>query len=528
MSKQVKEDRLNAFFASLTADLTVAGNVSQHSRHRLLTRMRKRALFVNPTLGPDAAYKFLMTNFAMKNYRHRLANDVVIEASRFITRALENYTTSVHEYNIQVPLDYTVLMSLWRFGPKSSYGCDGTHPAEKIDEPMSCTSLNEPYVKRLRASNIYFRANDCAQKNDDIRIVLGSKLSLVPKNEDTMRTIAIEPSGSMCLQLAAGTYLENTLRQIGLDIKKQEPKNKALACRGSIDDSLATIDLSSASDRISCDLVRALFPKEWYDVFMTFRSPAIRVNGEWVELNMMSTMGNGFTFPMMTLIIASLIYAMRRLSGGPNLFIDWSSTAVYGDDIIVYSHEYDDLVGILQDAGFIVNLDKSYSKGPFRESCGGDYMRGEDVTPFYAQSLATDSEIYTVINQLTLWASSRDFFPIRTLRLLYSYLRKGPYFVPMWSQPDSGIRSLRVRSRYKYLSPVNIANAYNGRYAMMLACGGYISDYGSGPFYMPSLEKTRYCTREARLPKGYLDGAEATSVVSEIRQLNINLMLVLV
>lgn len=521
------EVRLDTFFDTLTADLNASPYVHYRSKERLLARMRKRARFVNKDLEPEAVYQFLRVNSLKSGFRHSLTNDVLIEARWFITRALENYTTSITGFSIQQTLYLPQVLASWRFGPRTSFGNVGKHPAEKIEEPMGCTDLCEPYVKRLRASNTYFSAEDRLSKDGGRRIVLGSKLSTVPKNEDTMRTIAIEPSGNMCMQLAAGTYLEGTLRHIGLDIKKQQPLNKALARLGSFDGSLATLDLSSASDHISPDLVRALFPREWYDLLMEIRSPTIRVNGEFIEQNMMSTMGNGFTFPLMTLIIVSLIYANKRIShSGPSLFINWSDTAVYGDDIIIPVKEYLSVVDVLQRAGFVVNKDKSYGSGPFRESCGGDYWDGVDITPFYVQSLATDSEIYVAINQLTLWSSSRDFIPTTSLRYLVSLLRKGPYFVPFWLSPTAGVHTTEVSRRYKYLKPIGTPRTYTGRYGMMLACGGYLEDNGLGPFYLPvSDRKPRYSTKGARLPRGYLDGSDIVKTASAAMKSNINLML---
>lgn len=524
---KVNEDKLNSFFDFLTADLQSSHTVEKRSRDRLLVRMRKRARFVNKGLEPEAVYKFLMTNFVKRDFRHSLTNDVRIEASWFITRMLENYTTKIAEFNIQQTLYLPRVFDNWRFGPRTSFGCVGKHPAEKIEEPMGCTDLSEPYVKRLRASNTYFSAKDRLSKDGGLRLVLGSKLSTVPKNEDTMRTIAIEPSGSMCMQLAAGKYLEEALSNVGLNIKTQQPLNKAYARLGSFDRSLATLDLSSASDHISPDLVRALFPKPWYELLMQLRSQAIRANGEFVGLNMMSTMGNGFTFPLMTIIIVSLVYANRRIShSGPSLFVDWKDTAVYGDDIIVPTKEFPSVVNVLERAGFVVNIDKSFSTGSFRESCGGDYDGGVDITPFYIESLSTDAEVYVAINKMTMWGSSRGFIPTTSLRYLFSLLRKGPFFVPFWYPPTSGVHTSKVRSRFKYLSPVSDKKPYSGSYMMMLAVGGYIEDDGSGPFYLPVSErKPWYCTREARLPKGFLDGSDATKVVSVVKASNIDLML---
>ena len=290
-----------------------------------------------------------------------------------------------------------------------------------------------------------------------------------------MRVIAIEPSANMCLQLGVAGFLEGVLRSIGLDIRTQQPKNRELARKGSIDGSLMTIDLKNASDSFKPELVQQLVPKQFFDCLMAIRSPYTQIEGEWVELNMISTMGNGYTFPLMTLILCSLIYAYRRLyCNGPNLFIDWSVTAVFGDDIIIKTDEIF-FLPVLESCGLIVNFDKSFSDGSFRESCGGDYDSGVDITPFYPKSLTTDSEVYVVINQVLEW-SCRHHLLYNSFSLLLTYLHKEPFFVPEWSNPDQGIRTLWVKRRYKYLQPVVVKKEIlsNHPFFMMLAVGGYI------------------------------------------------------
>jgi len=510
MSKQVNETRLNCVFSSLSEELTSSLGVFPDARDRLVHRMRKRAGFVNHDLEDKAIDGFLQVNKTLEGYDHSLDLDLVANARHFITVMLERYTTNCSDINIQNPLDEILLFDRWRYGPGSSNGVTGTHAAEKIEQRMTCTSLCEPYVRRLRRNNPYFIALDSKWK-DGVTVIYGSKLTTVPKNEDTVRTIAIEPSGNMCMQLAAGNYLEGVLSMIGLDITRQQPKNKLLAQRGSIDGSLCTIDLKSASDMISISLVRALLPKAWFNLLMKIRSPIMLVRGELVELNMISTMGNGFTFPLMTLLLSSLIYAMRCKRGGPNLYIDWSSTAVFGDDIIVPTKEYTDLVAILTSAGLVVNHDKSYHEGPFRESCGGDYMNGVDITPFYVKNLRNDPEIYVVINQLLEWSAKHGLWPLRTYQLLIKMLHSGPFFVPEWYQPYQGIRTSQVARKFKHYSLVAKRVPYKGDFVMPLACGGYITGSDLGPFYTPRLKKQRYVAKNSRLPKGYLDGADPVS-----------------
>ncbi len=539
------ERRLTALFNTMLEELLDAGPQS-FAVLRQVQRARKRARFLREDLRGKAISDFLLTNEKVRISQEEtppsqcLDPRIVANARYFITNALERYTSSWDELAIQQPLEMSYLWSNWRFGPGASNGIKGTHAADKIYQDMTCTALCEPLVLKLRRYNPYFVARDGQQGVSGVKQIEGSRLTTVPKNEDTERTIAIEPSGNMCLQLAAGMYLEGALKHIGLDIRNQQPKNKAMAKRGSESGDVATLDLKSASDMISIDLVRALMPDVWFDLLMKLRSPTITIpcDGKTrdadiqVELHMISTMGNGFTFPLMTLLLVALIYGYRCTRGGPSLWLDWSNTCVFGDDIIVPTHEYAGIVDTLTKAGLVVNLDKSYSEGPFRESCGGDYLNGVDVTPFYVKSLAAEPDVYVVINQVAAW-SAREKFPMHnTLQLLGGYLDGKAHLVPEWLNPDQGILTAGCPRRYTYLSlqPAKMEIPKGAQFfAMPLACGGYFCpsqggtgredwnkphdsitvpvSVGDGLFYVPrSIKPPKVQVRRSRLPQGYLDG----------------------
>jgi len=457
----VTEKVLNEFFEVLQAELAdypVLSKAHRFAKERLAARARKRARFHVPALKDKAINDFKAINQLVRDCKVSLPSSVESNARHFLTVMLERFTSTFDDTAIQSPLELAFLFDNWRFGPGASNGVTGTHTVDKLNQKMTCNTQSEHLVARLRRSNTYLHRYDCDNGLSGICLIRGSRLATVPKNEETERTIAIEPSGQMALQLAAGLYLEGTLRYIGLDIRSQQPKNKAYACRGSIDGSLATIDMKSASDMISIDLVRRLLPPKWFELLTTLRSREIELpGGEWVEMHMISTMGNGFTFPLMTLIIVALIYAYRCENGGPSLYIDWSDTCVFGDDVIVPTHEYKGICEVLTQAGFIINLDKSFSDGPFRESCGGDYYEGVDVTPFYVKTLCNNPAVYTAINQVIAWCRKTKIFLHQTIIFLKGCIRGKAFFVPEWSNPDQGILTTRVPRRYKYLLPAPYA-----------------------------------------------------------------------
>lgn len=532
------EVRLEEFFSSLTAALN---GRDTPATHRLSVRMRKRARISRKGLNAKAENLFIANNTFVGERKLSLDPWIVNNARLFITTSLEKFTHGLDPQSIQNTLDPYYLYDHWRFGPGASSDVFGTHICQKIVQVMTITERCEPYVKYLRGSNAYFRSYDTSLRQTGYRLLRGSVLGFVPKNEETVRTIATEPSGNMALQLAAGHYLEETLRCIGLDIRTQQERNKVLARLGSEDGSYATIDLKSASDLIGRDLVSLLMPDKWVKLLEDLRSPHIRLsNGSYMELNMMSTMGNGFTFPLMTLIITALVYAVQCQDQGRPLWVDWDRNAVFGDDIIVPTAYAEETMNVLEQAGFIVNRDKSFISGPFRESCGGDYYEGVDITPFYVKSLKCDADVYVAINQLTLWCAKNCIHLWEPLIYLLGLL-KDPLFVPEWHGPSEGILTSQVSRKYRFLKTCAPKWVHRpGHFDMPLAIYGGLEtnrlsveelrDWDSfsqskkakllgrlaqytftpRPSDKPGY-RVKYVVQEGRLPQGFLDGSDPIS-----------------
>jgi len=216
-----------------------------------------------------------------------------------------------------------------------------------------------------------------------------SRLVFVPKTAFTKRSIITQPTLNSFFQLGIGNYIARRLkRRAGVDITDQT-RNQRLARQGSLDGSLATVDLSSASDTISLELVRYLLPPEWYVLLSSARCQDYIYGDVCRRLEHFSAMGNGFTFPLETLIFWALARTCVR-SGG--------TVSVYGDDIIVPSEDYEQLCYVLRAAGFSPNKTKSFSSGPFRESCGADYFYGIDIRPTYVKDVISVETLYVLHN----------------------------------------------------------------------------------------------------------------------------------
>ncbi len=214
-------------------------------------------------------------------------------------------------------------------------------------------------------------------------VVAGSRLTTVPKNAKTDRVICIEPDLNMYFQKGIGVCIRRRLNRWGLLLPTAQHLNAQLARLGSANGQLATVDLSSASDSIHMELVRLLLPGDWVCAVEQARSPfTVLPSGVLHTLRKVSSMGNGFTFELETLIFYSLCLAVIELLSGPET--DRQCT-VFGDDIIIAAELVQPLREVLSYFGFEMNPKKTFSDGPFRESCGKHYFLGTDVTPFYVR-----------------------------------------------------------------------------------------------------------------------------------------------
>lgn len=218
------------------------------------------------------------------------------------------------------------------------------------------------------------------------------KLEFVPKTSLTHRAIVVEPILNGLGQKGIGKRLKCLLKRHGCDLSSQL-RNQNLARKGSIDGTLATIDLSSASDCISRMLVWSLLPYDWACLLDMYRSECVVYNGVTYDLEKFSSMGNAYTFELESLIFYSLALSVCQY-----LKIDQSNVSVYGDDIIIPVEAYDLLKDVLEYCGFSLNEKKSFKLGPFRESCGVDYLNGIDIRPFYLKTLIDDRTLYCMHN----------------------------------------------------------------------------------------------------------------------------------
>lgn len=263
-----------------------------------------------------------------------------------------------------------------------------------------------------------------------------NKITFVPKTAKTLRSIAVEPLLNGYVQKGIDLHMRDRLKRVGVDLSSQE-RNREMARLGSLDssdESFVTIDLSSASDSIATEVVREILPPDWFYLLNSTRSHNFQLDGVNHRFEKFCSMGNGFCFPLETLIFVSACVATK--CGRP-----YHDFMVYGDDIIVRKRNAKALIALLGYLGFKVNVEKTYLDGPFRESCGSDWYHGKDVRPFTLDfDIHEIQDIFKVLNLSKRSELTRLFFE-NLLDFLVEYIPPVLRFYRPRGQsnPDTGI-----------------------------------------------------------------------------------------
>lgn len=219
-----------------------------------------------------------------------------------------------------------------------------------------------------------------------------SRLVMVAKTLKGPRLIAAEPVAHQWCQQSVLSYLLHEFHRLFnrwfIDLKDQG-KSAKMVHQASLNRKLATVDLSDASDRLSCAVVERMLRRNptLLNALAAARTRYVKIDHlgktSYLKLRKFATQGTAVTFPVQSLIF--LIIAITSSIRGP---ITWDAVMrlkktvrVYGDDIIIPVHGYEDLKLLMDALGLKVNDKKSFARGFFRESCGSDEYQGYDVTP---------------------------------------------------------------------------------------------------------------------------------------------------
>jgi len=368
---------------------------------------------------------------------------------------MQNVLSVAADYVAEVlgPYDDEAIRSLCRFGRKASVGvpardaCEAARWQIPISGSLEQINWFDSEMNQIESVQNYLNA----QKADDpsrstYQEIDSLALTLVPKTFKSLRSIMPNTTIGSYWSYGVGEMMRLRLKRKGYDITTLQQRHRYLARTASVHNLYVTADLSSASDCITVALVRRLLPSDWAEALLKSRISKVRLpDGQVVESITFATMGIGYTFPLQSLIFLALLKAIERILYHPR---DRRTISVYGDDMIYSSRQHRQVVHVFEKLGFIINVDKTFSDGPFRESCGGDYHYGVDVRPFQPRNgsatvglRAYEAMLYKMINGLLNRWSEHE---IETaLSFLVSELIRvtgKPKLVPSHYPDDSGIK----------------------------------------------------------------------------------------
>jgi len=281
----------------------------------------------------------------------------------------------------------------------------------------------------------------------------------VPKTQKTPRIIAIEPTCMQYVQQAVNEAIvqfvdkSNLVDMIGTG---DQTPNQRLAQTGSRNGSLATLDLSEASDRVSNQLVNIMLEQHplLQGAVDSCRSRRADVPGHGViPLAKFASMGSALCFPIEAMVFLTLCFIgierelNTRFTSKRDLFRFTGEVRVYGDDLIVPTDTVHSVVHTLETFGARVGAAKSFWIGKFRESCGKEYYDGYDVSIVKARRVfpSTRKHVPEVISIVSLRNQLYKAGYWGTVKWLDSYIVRVIKHFPYVAESSSAL------GRYSFL-----------------------------------------------------------------------------
>lgn len=326
-----------------------------------------------------------------------------------------------------------------RFGPGSvyekndAYGVTGLTVVDKLDASPHVTPGGLGLFYEIWKETTWFK--EWFPRAVALNLPLyttgrSERFFTVHKKATMARACALGPGGNIALQLAIARPLRQRLQAQGLLLKPRkdflyqeedllapygmksrsgsEAIHHQLAWIGSLDGEMATVDFSRASDTVARLAIKFLASPAWYELLDSARSKTIEIDfdedgkpivdetGKPVRrtlfMEKFSSMGCGFTFELETLIF----YTLAR-----SVCDDHELVSVYGDDVILPSHRASAFMALAKFFGFTPNSGKTYVSGNFRESCGGDFLHGQNIRPYFQKEEINEARhIISLVNGL--------------------------------------------------------------------------------------------------------------------------------
>jgi hypothetical protein len=244
---------------------------------------------------------------------------------------------------------------------------------------------------------------------DDFRI---TRIAEVPKTLKSNRVISSEPAQSMFAQKVVWRHLDMLFEKYYgkyVSLHDQERHNTLLD-----DPDYRSVDLSDASDYVSCDLVSLVLPTLWPLLASVRSTHSLFPDGSLVQLRTFAPMGSGVCFPVLTAINLAI-----------GLVVCKHPFSIYGDDGIFHK---DDIIRVTEmqiACGLKVNQGKTCYLGTFRESCGKELYGRTDITPVYIRESLKSTD-WSKLNELVEKFNSLGWYS--TARLAASF---ATYYKPL-------------------------------------------------------------------------------------------------
>ena len=450
MDKNINKIRETTPAIDMRSDLDTYKFKVQYQMHSIFKRYRfEKDLYTDSELESLAIENF-------RNTQNRLASldldSLPAKTQRVLDLAREYIADTLGAY------DGEEHRRLCRFGRRASVGVPArlACEAQRWEIPIS-GSLNQiawfdSEMSQIDSIQEYLNRQRTARPEASIYQPIDSlRLTLVPKTFKSFRSIMPNTTIGSYMSFGLGEMIRKRLQRRGYNIATLQERHKFIARQASKGNSLTTADLSNASDSITRSLVERLFPADWFEILEQSRIEKVTLpDGSCAKSLTYCTMGIGYTFPLQTLVFLALLKAIQATlkyrRNSPRLI------SVYGDDMIYPSLLHTTVCRVFEQIGFVINLDKTFHEGQFRESCGGDYYRGVDVRPFQPRNgsatvgkRAYEATLYKLINGLLMrWDECEIRMTLIFLRSELEALVNRCKVVPVDFPDDSGIKCSRL------------------------------------------------------------------------------------
>lgn len=328
-------------------------------------------------------------------------------------RAVEAVSLRMHELMGPAPSTQEIIdKGGWGPGVNANFDFDYTRtgPEYKFAARPTLTPIIIPIASTVVASvplwdQMISLVHGTQQRFD---LIPGNTFFTVPKKFEVKRGACMEPMLNLWLQMGVeAVLLQRLLESDGVNLRTSAMFNRMLAEIGAVTGIFCTVDLKSASNNVCRAPVRSVVSADWNALLVSLASeygllPEELRNKmsdesipEMIKYEMLSSMGNGFTFLVETLLFRAIVTSVvpgvwSRTSKGMKL--TWPHVAVFGDDLVFPGAYYNEVESLLTLFGFTINQDKTFVAGPFRESCGKDFHGAAMVRPLYISKRLDNGE----------------------------------------------------------------------------------------------------------------------------------------